>query len=462
MKTTMILAALMCCLMSATAQQTQYEPVAQKQLEAKIKHVERLNRHENNFTMKLDSVTGEAIRFLYEYDDHLNCTKEMRYYEGRLENAFENTYDEQNRLTSVTHYDGLQTNKTEYAYNNQSLIVETIDTYLQGNTWKPNTKRIYEYDEIGNLTLFIGYNYFDGWIESVKRAYEYENGLLQNEVYYDFVEGDWQPEYKTEYSYNAQGLCTQVVSNIWQGEWFLIYKTEYAYNEQDLCTEMTYYNRTSNGEWSGDGRYVFEYDTAGHLLSMISFKQFIGSQVWNQDFKTEFTYDGNYNCTVYNEYYFSGSGDWNFENGYEMAYDPTVSIDQIAGFNRFWDALEIGGPILGRVDVVIPVYNKLLQMKVLEGETELNLIDFHYSDYNNLTETTENQLVVWPNPVSETVHIEGVEAAEVQVYNSLGQLVKTIQGGNEISVRDLAEGVYMLRVASEDGTRYVERVAVRR
>jgi len=463
MKKSILFATLLCCIMSALAQPFRKES-KQRSWEESLELVEKMNGRENLFTMKLDSVTGEEVRILYEYDARLNCTKEMRYYptntSWHLEQSFENTYDEQNRLTSMTHYDGIQTNKTEYTYNEQSLIVETIDTYLSGNTWKPNTKRINEYDEAGNLTLFIGYNYFDGWIESAKRAYEYENGLLQTEVYYDFVEGEWQPHYKTDYYYNAQGLCTQVISNIWEGQWYLVSKTEYAYNEQGLCIEMTYYSRTSNDEWSGDGRYVFEYDTEGHLLSMISFNQPIGSQEWNQDLKTEYSYDDNYNCTAYSLYHYFG--DWNFEEGYEMTYDPTVSIDQAAGINRFWDNLmEDSNPILNRVGVEIPVYNKLQQLKMLEGEEEIDLIDFHYSEYNSVNESTESQLTVWPNPAAVTVHIEGFKVSEVMVYNAVGQLVKTVQGSNEINMSGLSEGVYLLRFEDTEGIKHAVRVVVK-
>lgn len=139
----MIIAALMCCIVSMSAQQTQNEPEALKSMKAKIQQVERLNRHENNFTVKLDSVIGESAKFLYEYDDRLNCTKESRYYsEGVkdwwLQQSFENTYDEQNRLTSVTHLDTYynSTTKEEYIYNTQGLIKEEIHSYLSDSAWK--------------------------------------------------------------------------------------------------------------------------------------------------------------------------------------------------------------------------------------------------------------------------------------------------------------------------------------
>ena len=67
---------------------------------------------------------------------------------------------------------------------------------------------------------------------------------------------------------------------------------------------------------------------------------------------------------------------------------------------------------------------------------------------------------VYPNPASETVHIEGIEPAEVQVYNALGQLVKTVKGSNEISVEGLPEGVYLLRMTDAEGRSHTVRMAV--
>jgi len=75
---------------------------------------------------------------------------------------------------------------------------------------------------------------------------------------------------------------------------------------------------------------------------------------------------------------------------------------------------------------------------------------------------TSLSVSVFPNPANGKVSIEGVEAAEVLVYNALGQLVKTVRNSNEINVSGLPEGVYLLQVISEDGTRNMKRIAVKR
>ena len=65
---------------------------------------------------------------------------------------------------------------------------------------------------------------------------------------------------------------------------------------------------------------------------------------------------------------------------------------------------------------------------------------------------------LYPNPTSDVVHIEGVEAPEVLVYNSIGQLVKTLQNSNEISAADLPEGLYLLWITDIEGIRHVARM----
>ena len=70
--------------------------------------------------------------------------------------------------------------------------------------------------------------------------------------------------------------------------------------------------------------------------------------------------------------------------------------------------------------------------------------------------------LVYPNPAKEKVTIDGIEAAEVKVYNALGQLVETVRNSNEISVSDLPEGIYLLRITDSKGVSQTERITVKR
>ena len=80
---------------------------------------------------------------------------------------------------------------------------------------------------------------------------------------------------------------------------------------------------------------------------------------------------------------------------------------------------------------------------------------------NGINESDSNAYVcIYPNPTSNLVHIEGIEVSEVQVYNALGQLVKTIQSSNEIPVADLPQGVYLLRIVDDEGKVYTNKITI--
>lgn len=83
-------------------------------------------------------------------------------------------------------------------------------------------------------------------------------------------------------------------------------------------------------------------------------------------------------------------------------------------------------------------------------------------DENLLTVTELNtQVEIYPNPAREKVTIDGVEASEVQVYNSLGKVVKTVRNSNEVSLEGLVDGVYMLRIRDKEGRIFLEKVMVK-
>ena len=81
--------------------------------------------------------------------------------------------------------------------------------------------------------------------------------------------------------------------------------------------------------------------------------------------------------------------------------------------------------------------------------------------FDGVEETKESGISIYPNPAKDRVVIEGIEAAEVNVYNALGQMVKTVLGTNEIDLRGLVDGVYMLRIRDKEGRIFLEKVMVR-
>ena len=64
----------------------------------------------------------------------------------------------------------------------------------------------------------------------------------------------------------------------------------------------------------------------------------------------------------------------------------------------------------------------------------------------------------WPNPTTGTVHIDSEDVKEIQVFNPLGQCLKTAQDTNEVCLEGLPQGLYLLRVTLEGGKVFSDKV----
>lgn len=407
MKNSIIIAALMCCIVSASAKQ---------------------NCNENDLTVKLDSIKSVGRKFLFEYDTHLNCTRctEYMYISDSIGWNFmafnEYTYDELYRMTSKTTYEpfGNGMRKYEYFYNGQGLLSEVTYSYYNGTNWHFIEKYYYEYDEEMNQILYIQYKHEDGnWEEVEKKVWEYAGGLPWLILRYYF--GTLYD--KTEYDYNEQGLCSEMIRSIY------------------IVEPMV-------PEWKEYYKELYEYDEAGNLLTKTILDGNSNGLYYRK--KTELAYDGNNNCTNISEYsgYDNNTGQWLYLNKeFGFVYDSTVNINNIAGLSSFWKEY---------FDLDIPLFNELQLVTIDMGD--VIQYDFYYSNSTGLDEPKEILLSVWPNPATEKVHVGGIEIAEVQVYNTLGQLMKTVQNSNEVDVSNLPQGVYLLRITDAEGKNRVARV----
>jgi hypothetical protein len=83
-----------------------------------------------------------------------------------------------------------------------------------------------------------------------------------------------------------------------------------------------------------------------------------------------------------------------------------------------------------------------------------------YWSVDGLDEASASEVTVYPNPARERVTIEGIEPAMIQVYNTLGQLVRSAENADCISVESLVDGLYLLRIVDAEGKNYTLRVTV--
>ena len=74
--------------------------------------------------------------------------------------------------------------------------------------------------------------------------------------------------------------------------------------------------------------------------------------------------------------------------------------------------------------------------------------NFSVTEGNGVGEIGDEALAIYPNPASDRIRIEGLEAdSEVQIYNAIGELVKMVkaEANGEINIVELAKGLYLVR-----------------
>ena len=82
------------------------------------------------------------------------------------------------------------------------------------------------------------------------------------------------------------------------------------------------------------------------------------------------------------------------------------------------------------------------------------------SETNALQETEKSPMVVFPNPAKDRAILEGIEPAEIQLYNLQGQSVRTFSDTNEIDVNGLPEGIYLLQITDREGLTHTTKLVV--
>ena len=154
-------------------------------------------------------------------------------------------------------------------------------------------------------------------------------------------------------------------------------------------------------------------------------------------------------------------GTWTPITIYSIAEDGTDYFDIVPQYELPYDL-----PVKEyfRVDMYLRLGSKYQTGKwigtniILESSAgQITYSILFWSDLLNVTEIS-NEVKLYPNPTKDIIKIEGIEVAEVEVYNALGQRVKMVQSTNEIDLSGLVEGVYMLRITDAEGKVYTNKI----
>ena len=67
-------------------------------------------------------------------------------------------------------------------------------------------------------------------------------------------------------------------------------------------------------------------------------------------------------------------------------------------------------------------------------------------DNEGITEISNSDICIYPNPTSDFICIKNIEPQHVTIYSLDGKLIKTVENTNVIDVRDLNKGVYLINI----------------
>lgn len=94
-------------------------------------------------------------------------------------------------------------------------------------------------------------------------------------------------------------------------------------------------------------------------------------------------------------------------------------------------------------------YGFMISLKFDDGITWVcSPLYFVTDEYDAVASEKTPKVLIYPNPATDLVHVDGVEASEIRIYNVTGQLLKTVKGINDINVSNLPAGTYLLRITS--------------
>lgn len=138
-----------------------------------------------------------------------------------------------------------------------------------------------------------------------------------------------------------------------------------------------------------------------------------------------------------------GNGNFTFD------WSPKENLDDFSSMNPVFTA-----PENGEFTYVVTVS---------DGEqTNSASVSFFVADCLSTDELPEMEIGVFPNPSSSTIQImldHECQYVEISMFNNLGQMVKAVVNSTDISVEDLAPGVYLVRI-DVDGKQFFRKIFV--
>ena len=335
-------------------------------------------------------------------------------------------------IISIGDYDDF---KEEYTYDDNGNQKQSISYHRDKQTGRWTRREIFEheYDAGNNLKMSTVYYFWDSansrWIVEGKREYAYDDdGNPKLEAYYRIDSKTGQFNIYSKYEFTFEDNHVLAMSFTWDsvsGRWKERSKIEHTRDENGNPTQRIYYDwNNQTGQWEERDKDEYTYDNNGNQIMSVSYDWNNSDNQWKETYKEESAYDDRNNLTMEISYQWdSKTGQWkqSYKDEYEYTYnsDGTISILKNFSVNSY-------------------------------GTRDLEWTDYYYYSQHevaNMNTPQSTDILVFPNPVVNSLHIkvENNTAVQVNLYNLHGQLLLQT---NEIEIDFSAypAGIYILDV----------------
>jgi len=244
----------------------------------------------------------------------------------------EHTFDERGNMTLFVDYDWnegtqelLPNIKEEYTHDNQDRRT-SYATYAWNDStsaWTPNFREEHTYDE---------------WDETLYRSSNWNDSIQQ-----------WIYEKKTERAHDTNGNRTLLARYNWDvdtEQWIGInIKREDTYDENNnLITAIKYGWDVDAGQWIGDEKEEYTYESDSLLTLDFTYNWNVDTQQWMTYSKSEYSHDNGGRETLRIEYRWSNSNqEWNNYAKNEYQYTNSSVIRSRFSWSYEYNDWELTG-----------------------------------------------------------------------------------------------------------------------
>lgn len=213
----------------------------------------------------------------------LSCRKEKINDPAFIKNLY--------RIKQVTSYNNNEeTWKSEFYYEDEKLFLAM--EYIKDNEGKWTTDHKTEVTYNGNIMTETGYSkLFSSWKKNEKHEYLIENELMKEERYYAYEYNQWKLLWKYTYQYSGNGLISWQKYDLSNTLSECVETGEYIYIN-NILSEINRFQKYQTDTWEQYDKETFTYSD-NTLTGWIDYDK-DNENNWNQDYKCDFLYTGDF------------------------------------------------------------------------------------------------------------------------------------------------------------------------